>query len=508
MKLPSLTHIRFRLFLLTGLTLVPVIALVTFLNFNQKQRAKELKRAQLQQIAAVVAAENEQVIEGARQLLISLSVTQQVQAGGSNCGRILVRLLSEYQRYSNFGVANSRGNIVCSAVPLPGPVNLTDRYFFRKTTESNNFTIGEYVISRTTKTASLNFGYPLANNQGVVYATLSLDWLNRLLQNLNLDQQISVAITDQKGVTLARFPETAADTGAPRIKVTQTIGGPTVTVSQNEASVLIPIQNDFNRTMLLTLIIAVLALAAGTIVGNSLIANTVTKMKEADQLKQDFIALVSHQLRTPLTAIKWFIQILLSQSPGKLNSKQKQLLRDSRESTERMLGLIRTLVDIAKLESGRLPLNCQPTAIALLIRTIIKDADRLFRAKNIRFTAGFSRRLPLINLDRPLFRQALINLIDNAVKYSHPGGTVTIKAQVKKNCLAIQIRDQGIGIPAAERQQLFQKFSRASNARVKNTDGAGLGLYLVKLIVKAHRGRIEFEPVATGTSVSIMIPIS
>lgn len=501
-------QIRFRLALLTIITLIPVTILVIWLNFSQRRQSQELKTAQLQQIAAVVAAENQQIIEGARQLLISLSITPEIRAGNPDCGEFLSKLLQQYRRYGNFGVANSQGNVICSAIPLPSPVNLADRYFFQKTKETNEFTVGEYVISRTTKQASLNFGYPLAINQNVVYATLSLEWLNQLLKELNLDESIRVTIADQNGTTLAEFPENQTAVNNRQIAVSRTINGPVVTVSQSEASVFSQVQQDFNRAMLLTLAIALFALIIGVSIGNSLMANALTKIKEADQLKRDFIALVSHQLRTPLTAIKWFIQILLSQSPGKLTAKQKQLLRDSRESTERMLGLIRTLVDIAKLESGRLPLNCQPTAIALLIRTIIKDADRLFRAKNIRFTAGFSRRLPPINLDRHLFRQALINLIDNAVKYSHPNGTVTIKSGVKKSCLSIQIRDQGIGIPAAERRQLFQKFSRASNARVKNTDGAGLGLYLVKLIIKAHRGRIEFEPVATGTSVSIMIPIS
>ena len=138
--------IRSKILLLTFLTLVPAITLIISLNFTQRQRAIKVKTEQLQQLASQVAAENEQIFEGARQLLITLSVAPEIRQPA--CGRYLARLLNQYQRYGNFGVANTQGNVICSARPLTGSVNLADRYFFQQTKTSGNFTIGRCTAPR------------------------------------------------------------------------------------------------------------------------------------------------------------------------------------------------------------------------------------------------------------------------------------------------------------------------------------------------------------------------
>lgn len=534
----SIINIRYRILIQTLLTIIPVLFLISYINTAQLKRSKEAEIGKLKSITNIVSSENIQIIEGARQLLISLSVTPEISIHGFGCNKYLNTLLGKYLRYSNFGVADANGNVYCSATPLNSAVNLSDRYFFQQTTKTHDFAIGEYVISKTTNQASLNFGYPSLRVKGVIYATLSLDWLNKLIAELDVPEGLDVTILDRNGIILAKNPSKSErvgqtfenreivnaikskeegvleseNRGSKRIYTYKKMGslenGPFIVLGQDMDLLTSGPKNDFRIALLFSIFAGVVSVATGIIVGNNLITKTLTKLNEIELLKRDFISLVSHQIRTPITAIKWFTEILLSESPGKLNRKQSQILKDTHLSAKRMVDLIGTLLNISKLESGKLPINPTPTDICKMVEVVVSEMNAEFKNKKVKAIVRFPKK-PQINVvvDPRLMRQVYLNTIHNAYKYSSAGGKVEIVISRKNKQIISAIKDHGIGIPIVEKSKLFQKFSRASNAKLKDTEGAGLGLYLSKLIMEAHGGKIGFVENKTGTTVSFVFPL-
>lgn len=536
----NLSNIKIRIFLLIASTLIPLVIFILYINSVQLRRSEEIKISQLRNITHLVALENEQIVEGARQLLTTLSVAPELKQTSNLCSTYLSDLLDKYRRYGNFGVTDLLGNVTCSAIPLQNLLNLSDRYFFQKTLESNEFTVGEYVTSRATNQASVNFGFPLINKRGVVYATLSLDWLNTLISGLDVDKNLIILVLDRKGTILARHPdpekwvgqefpqdplvtgitqsegiiEASGIDGVDRIYSYERIGnqeeGPFVVVGQSKSDALKDPVEDFKKSLILFMFAAGLSIWVGIKVGNSLIAKAVEKLSEIENLKRDFISLASHQIRTPITAIKWFTEILLSKSVGDLTKKQQNILKDTHISTKRMIELIGTLLDIAKLESMRFPINLKPTFITPLVKETVNETRKNFKNKKIDMHVKIAKNIPKkVNIDKKLIRHVFLNLLHNAFKYSHPEGSVKLELVKQKNDIFVKVTDNGIGIPLNEKENLFQKFSRASNARLKDTEGAGLGLYLVKLIVEAHGGKISFlNKTSGGVSIYFTIPIT
>lgn len=534
----NLSNIKIRIFLLISSTLIPIIIFILYINSVHLRRSEEIKISQLRNITHLVALENEQVVEGVRQLLTTLSVAPELKQTSNLCSIYLSDLLNKYRRYGNFGVTDLSGNVICSAIPLQNPLNLSDRYFFQETLSSDDFTAGEYVISRATNQASVNFGFPILNKQGVVYATLNLDWLNTLISGLDVDKNLIILVLDRSGTILARNPEperwvgqefprdplvagltqsqgiieTSGIDGVDRIYSYEKIGGqnegPFVVVGQSKSDILKDPVSDFKKSIGLFALAAALSIWVGVRVGNSLIARAVEKLREIENLKRDFISLASHQIRTPITAIKWFTEILLSKSAGNLTKKQENILKDTRISTKRMIELIGMLLDIAKLESMRFPINLKPTSVIPLVKETVNETKKNFKNKKINIQIKISKNIPKkINVDRKLIRHVFLNLLHNAFKYSNPKGNVKLELSKNNGGILVKVVDDGIGIPLKEQENLFQKFSRASNAKLKDTEGAGLGLYLAKLIVEAHRGKIGFlKTLGKGTTIYFTIP--
>jgi signal transduction histidine kinase len=228
----------------------------------------------------------------------------------------------------------------------------------------------------------------------------------------------------------------------------------------------------------------------------------VTHEREVTQMKSDFVSFVTHQLRTPLAGIKWLLE-LAAEDPN-LPAEAKSYVGDSREAAERLISLVNDLLDISRLESGRLAVT--PTAIDLgdLTREALADAEGLISTQGHHISVtGTGRALA----DHQLFRQAVLNLVSNAVKYTPPGGRITIRIDPADGKVAWAISDNGIGIPLAARPHLFEKFYRADNVQPLETEGTGLGLYLVRLIVDRLRGHIEYESVeGEGTTFVVTLP--
>lgn len=239
------------------------------------------------------------------------------------------------------------------------------------------------------------------------------------------------------------------------------------------------------------------------------IERDITKAKEVDKMKTEFISLASHQLRTPLSAMKWFLEMFQAGDLGTLNKEQLEAIDNLNKSNERMIALVNSLLNISRIESGRISIEPELIDINKLIETIIGDFKNIFEIKKQKLFVDYSDSLPKVSLDPKLTSEVISNLLTNANKYTDIGGTVTISVELLGSDMKLTVRDSGYGIPEAEKNNIFQRFYRATNIVKKVTDGTGLGLYLCKIIIDSSGGKIGFESNENvGSSFWFTIPLS
>ena len=242
--------------------------------------------------------------------------------------------------------------------------------------------------------------------------------------------------------------------------------------------------------------------------GIAVISN-IQKEREMEAVKSDFISIVSHELRTPLTAIKGFMSMLLQRNFGDLNEKQEHYLGKVYQTNQRMIGLVEDLLDVSYIESGKIKLKVTPIAVEPIISEVVTELSTKGFERQIMIKVNRKHRLPLVLADEVRLRQILVNLIDNAIKYSLPKSEVVIDFKVQGGELITSVRDQGVGITANQVERLFQKFGRIYNPMSMQAGGTGLGLYIVKNLVESHGGDIWVTTrVGKGSKFSFSLPIA
>jgi NtrC-family two-component system sensor histidine kinase KinB len=209
-----------------------------------------------------------------------------------------------------------------------------------------------------------------------------------------------------------------------------------------------------------------------------------------DKFKTDWVATVSHELKTPLTSVRLAVHVLLEEVVGPLEPKQVELLLEARENTERLFKLIEQLLALAKLEDGRALLELEPVDPRVLLQSAIDDAHARAEDKRIELKLEMAEALPHIKVDAMRLGRALANLVDNAITYTPSGGSITLGAkQLTENIITLSVRDTGIGIPAEYQPHIFDRFFRIPGR--DESPGTGLGLAIVQEIVQAHEGTIH-----------------
>ena len=232
----------------------------------------------------------------------------------------------------------------------------------------------------------------------------------------------------------------------------------------------------------------------------------ITHRKEAERMKSDFVSFVSHQLRTPLAGMNWMLE-LAAECEG-LPSDAREHISDARESAGRLASLVNDLLDIARLEAGRIVVTPEPVLLAAATQSVLTELERLIAEKGLQVSVD-ADHAPAVLADPQLMRQAVMNLISNAIKYNNPGGRIDIRIAGQHDALEWSVRDTGMGIPRAAQSRLFEKFFRADNAVAQEVEGTGLGLHLVRLIIEQAGGRVwcESEPGA-GALFAFTLPVA
>jgi two-component system, OmpR family, sensor histidine kinase VicK len=245
----------------------------------------------------------------------------------------------------------------------------------------------------------------------------------------------------------------------------------------------------------------------GNVTGCVVVLRDISKEREIDKMKGEFVSIASHQLKTPLTGIKWMTELLMKQN---LNSDQMEFARGAHQSADRMVKLINELLDVSHIDTGRkFDLKKEKVDIIQLLESILQDLSDSAQRKNVELLLDKKNPAEIIvDVDKSKIRQVFANFIDNSIKYSKEKGKVTVGCSRENNEAIISIKDNGIGIPGKQQEKLFEKFFRADNAVLSETDGTGLGLYIAKAIVEAHNGSVWFDSVENkGTTFYIKLLI-
>ena len=234
--------------------------------------------------------------------------------------------------------------------------------------------------------------------------------------------------------------------------------------------------------------------------GFLIILHDITREKIIERAKSDFVSLAAHQLRMPLSGIKWGLSMILEEDFGKLSKEQKDTLEKIYYTNERMIALTNNLLNITIIEEGKLLYRFAKEDIVKITKKTIYFLKNVSQKREIKIEFLIEKKIPKVKVDKEKISFCIQNLIENAIIYNSPKGNVKIVLKydkIKKEIL-FSVRDTGIGVLKEEQKKLFTKFFRGSLALKKETVGSGLGLFVAKNIIEAHSGKIWFESEGEG----------
>jgi PAS domain S-box-containing protein len=245
----------------------------------------------------------------------------------------------------------------------------------------------------------------------------------------------------------------------------------------------------------------------GQTVGMVSVLSDITKMKEVEQLKSDFVSHVSHELRSPLVAIQKNLSVLMEQTPGAVNGTQKEFLSLAKDNLDRLTRLINDLLDLSKIEAGKMELKKEKADLVLLVRNAVQSFAGWFQEKNIKCRLDLPDVPKELELDKDRITQVMNNLLSNALKFTPNNGEIRVLMKAL-NPVEVSIIDSGVGIAAKDIDRIFNKFEQVSGSQTNGVHGTGLGLSLAKEIVEKHGGEISVKSeVNKGSTFTFTIPV-
>ena len=252
----------------------------------------------------------------------------------------------------------------------------------------------------------------------------------------------------------------------------------------------------------------VIAITLILLVLTYIITQSFEKMAEANRMKSEFVSIVSHQLRAPLSNLKWTIDLLLSEKIEMEKEKGVEFLEVLEENTKRMADLISDLLTVSRLEQGKFVARKKTVSLKDLINEVIQEMSIFCKANNVSMAFDSEENLPQIPLDPSQIKIVITNLLDNAIRYINDNGKIEMKLEKDGKSLHFEVKDNGVGIPNGDQKHIFQKFFRSQNALKKQTSGSGLGLYIAKSIVEKEGGKINFKSQeGSGSTFWVNLPI-
>ncbi|HEV3470428.1 MAG TPA: HAMP domain-containing sensor histidine kinase, partial [Pyrinomonadaceae bacterium] len=231
------------------------------------------------------------------------------------------------------------------------------------------------------------------------------------------------------------------------------------------------------------------------------------KLRELSELKEEFLALTTHDLRSPLTVISGVINFFTSGRLGDLTPEQKNMVSMMERNTQNLIELVNDLLDASKLESGTMRLDLASIELAGLIEELREQMQPMAREKEITLAERLPGDLPPLQADRTKLRRVLVNLLSNALKFTPRGGRVEVSAEREGGAVRVSVADTGVGIPPEDLARLFDKYEQARSRATRSEKGTGLGLYITRQLVELHGGEISVRSeVGKGSTFSFTIP--
>lgn len=257
--------------------------------------------------------------------------------------------------------------------------------------------------------------------------------------------------------------------------------------------------------LLVSVVIIILLLATNTRIFQY--ALLFRKLQEVDKAKDEFISMASHELRTPISSLRGYFSMLLEGSLGTLNKKAKDVIGLMYQNTTRLNSLVEDILNVSRIQQGRIKIASKEALPDKIINEVVSELKPKIIEKGLLIQVEEDESKSKIFIDANVFKQVLVNLIGNAIKYTNKGG-ITIKIIAEYKNVLIKIKDTGVGIPAVEQEKLFEKFHRVKNEDTRDISGTGLGLWITKALVEMMSGKIYIDSIEkVGSQATLVFPL-
>jgi signal transduction histidine kinase len=548
----------------------------------------------LRRLTRLAAANEAQSVESARQILVDLASVPDLLASPERCGALMADVLERNDGYTNFGLIAPDGNITCSAVPMPRPVNLSDRPHFKRAIAERRFIAGEYVFGRVVRRHTINLTYPVIRHDGkiagVVFSAMDLSALDTFVNDINLPDGSVLTTMDARGQIISRRPDpehwlgktvpasmveglahagarsfvAQGEDGIERLHAFARVGEPqltdyTVTIGIPVDAITRQARHDQMMSLLALACTTMLALLAAWLAGDILIVQRVRKLMDtarsiaagnlqarsgidygseeighlaraldemaealqkketarslaerelraADQRKDEFLAMLAHELRNPLAPISTGAHLLKLLNAD--NAQITQTCAIIARQVEHMTSLVDDLLDVSRVTRGLVSLSTQPLDLKKVVEDAAEQIRPLINARRHRVVLDLPQEAAMVKGDHKRLVQVVANLLGNATKYTPEGGHIQLRLAREYDQYVLTVTDDGIGMEPGLVERVFDLFTQAERTPDRSQGGLGLGLALAKSLVELHGGQVAAysEGPGKGSTFTVRLP--